>query len=123
LDADRDAVRAAQASGDAVIWISAGGTITFWNEAVERLFGYSRNEALASSLNLLIPERHRKAHWTRFRQITGTGDKRYAGRTLKTTGVHQLNYVIPVPFTASLASYPHKGMQALVATVRLDFDE
>jgi PAS domain S-box-containing protein len=48
--------------GDAVIISDAGGSITLWNPAAERMFGFTQSEALGHSLDLIIPERLRGRH-------------------------------------------------------------
>jgi PAS domain S-box-containing protein len=49
---------------DAVICRS--GTINRWNNASTMLFGYSAEEALGQSVELIIPEHLRAAHWSGF---------------------------------------------------------
>jgi PAS domain S-box-containing protein len=46
-------------SADAIIAIDAERRITMFNEAAERMFGYSEAEALGAPLDMLIPERLR----------------------------------------------------------------
>ncbi|HSK29694.1 MAG TPA: PAS domain-containing protein, partial [Candidatus Limnocylindria bacterium] len=48
-----------EAAGDAMIAAGADGSIVFWNPAAERLFGFTPQEALGQSLDLIIPERFR----------------------------------------------------------------
>jgi len=51
---------------DAVVYSDAAGTIVEWNAAAERLFRFSRTDALGRSLDLIIPEHLRAAHWAGF---------------------------------------------------------
>jgi PAS domain S-box-containing protein len=51
-----------QIAGDAILSIDANRRITLFNAAAERLFGYSRDEMLGQSIDLLIPARLRAAH-------------------------------------------------------------
>jgi PAS domain S-box-containing protein len=46
----------------AIISIDAQQRITLFNEAAERLFGYTRIEIIGQPLDLLIPERFRRTH-------------------------------------------------------------
>ncbi|MDP9178673.1 MAG: ATP-binding protein [Gemmatimonadota bacterium] len=49
-------------SADAIICIDESQRITFFNEGAERIFGYSRDEALGQPIEMLIPARHRPSH-------------------------------------------------------------
>jgi PAS domain S-box-containing protein len=56
---------------------SRDGLIRFWNPGAERLFGYSHNEAMARSLDLIIPEQLLERHWDGYRRVMETGKSRY----------------------------------------------
>ncbi len=45
-----------ESSDDAILSKDAEGIITSWNPAAERMYGYSVEEALGSSISMLIPE-------------------------------------------------------------------
>lgn len=49
-------------AADAIICIDANRSITFFNDGASRIFGYTAEEALGQDLDLLIPERFRRAH-------------------------------------------------------------
>lgn len=51
-----------EAAPNAMILTDAAGHITLVNTAVERLFGYERNELLGKSVDELVPERFRHGH-------------------------------------------------------------
>lgn len=44
-----------EATNDAIIGLSLDGTITNWNPAAERLYGFAENEAIGKSIELLAP--------------------------------------------------------------------
>jgi PAS domain S-box-containing protein len=44
-----------ESSNDAIITKTLDGTITAWNKAAERLFGYSAAEAVGKSINIIVP--------------------------------------------------------------------
>ncbi|MCC6624855.1 MAG: PAS domain S-box protein [Deltaproteobacteria bacterium] len=49
---------------DAMLIVDAGGRVVGVNEHAERLFGWPRDELVGSSMDVLVPERHRQAHAT-----------------------------------------------------------
>ena len=63
----------AQAAADAIIAAGADGKIIFWNPAAQRIFGFTADEAVGQSLDLIIPERFRARHWECYRQVMSTG--------------------------------------------------
>ena len=50
------AERVLESTADALIYADRSGTIARWNPAATALFGYSVDEALGQSLDLIIPE-------------------------------------------------------------------
>ena len=65
------------ARADAIVAADSDGVIRFWNPGAERIFGYTQDEALGRSLDLIIPERLRQRHWEGYRQVMETGHSRY----------------------------------------------
>ena len=49
------------------------GRIVEWDEGAELFFGYSREEALGQSLDLIVPEEFRERHWSGFNKAIATG--------------------------------------------------
>jgi PAS domain S-box-containing protein len=58
LYADRERLYSAavRSSNDAIITKSLAGTITGWNEAAQRLFGFTASEAIGQSIDIIVPE-------------------------------------------------------------------
>ena len=69
---------------DAVIFADRDGVIRAWNRSASILFGYEANEALSQSLDLIIPEQFREAHWTGYDRALKAGETKYSGKSLPT---------------------------------------
>ena len=76
-------------AGDAIIAVGANGDIILWNPAAERIFGFTPDEALGQSLDLIIPERFRERHWDGFRKVMLSGQTRYGAEVLRVPAIHK----------------------------------
>ncbi|WP_316207271.1 PAS domain S-box protein [Bradyrhizobium sp. SZCCHNR3118] len=76
-------------TADAVIYADRTGTILRWNPAASALFGYSAEEALGRSLDLIIPEHLRDAHWRGFEAAMTSGAMKLQGRPTLTRALHK----------------------------------
>ena len=76
-------------SPEAFIFADTSGTIRLWNRGAEAIFGYAPAEVLGRSLDVIIPEQLRTAHWTGFRNALATGVTKYAGHVLTTRSMHK----------------------------------
>ena len=74
---------------DAIIFADRDGAIRVWNRGAETVFGYCAAEVLGNSLDVIIPERLRRAHWDGFRRAIDTGQTKYGNRVLTTRSVHK----------------------------------
>lgn len=74
---------------DAIIFADRDGLIRIWNRGAERVFGHAAAAVLGTSLDVIIPERFRRAHWEAFHRAVATGSIRHAGRVLTTRSMHK----------------------------------
>ncbi|WP_405534572.1 PAS domain S-box protein [Streptomyces sp. NBC_00075] len=72
---------AAQAP-DGIVIIDGEGLIRFWNRGAERIFGFSAGDVDGRSLDVIIPERHRKRHWDGFAEAMARGTTKYGDADL-----------------------------------------
>ena len=78
------------------------GRITVWNHASEALFGFTAAEAIGQSLDLIIPEHLRKAHWDGFDRSIASGTTKYAGKVMTTRAVHKDGRKLYVDFSFAM---------------------
>jgi PAS domain S-box-containing protein len=104
--------------GDAVIGAGRDGAILLWNPAAERMFGFTADEALGRSLDLIIPERFRDRHWERYQQVMRTGQTKYGTDVLHVPALHKDKRTLSIAFTVALLCSRDNEIHMIVAIVR-----
>ena len=104
--------------GDAVVVSDAGGSITLWNPAAQRMFGFTEQEALGQSLDLIIPQRLQQRHWDGYRKTMETGQTRYGNDVLKVPAVHKDGRALSIAFTVALLHSAEGKLTGIVAVIR-----
>jgi PAS domain S-box-containing protein len=69
---------------DAIIFAGTDGLVREWNASAEAIFGFSAAEAVGQSLDLIIPEEFRTAHWSAYERALADRVTKYKGRALPT---------------------------------------
>ncbi|CAM2155707.1 MULTISPECIES: PAS domain-containing protein [Paraburkholderia] len=108
----------ADAIGDAIIISDAAGDITYWNPAATRMFGYTQDEALGKTLDLIIPERLRGRHWEGYHKTMATGQTRYGNDVLRVPAVDKDGRALSIAFTVALLHGAQGELTGIVAVVR-----
>jgi PAS domain S-box-containing protein len=107
-----------ETAADAIIAAGADGKIVFWNSAAARIFGFTADEALGQSLDLIIPERFRARHWEGYRQVMATGTTKYQSEVLRVPALHKEGKALSIAFTVTLLDSSDGQGRTIVATVR-----
>jgi len=94
---------------DAVIYADRSGNIVRWNDAAAELFGYTKQEALGRSLDLIIPEHLRGPHWIGFRAAMAGGALKLRGRPTLTRALHKSGRKLYVEMTFALVKAGAEG--------------
>src|ERR1700739_401511 len=76
-------------AADAVICADRTGIIIRWNHAAAALFGFSAEEALGQSVDLIIPEHLRAPHWSGFDAAMAKGATSLQARATLTRALHK----------------------------------
>ncbi|TWA77744.1 transcriptional regulator [Azospirillum brasilense] len=112
---------------EAIAYSDRAGIIRFWNAGAERVFGFTADEALGQSLDIIIPDRQRQRHWDGYDQVMKTGESRYGnGDLLSVPATRKDGTRISVEFTIvplKDADGAMLGMAAVMRDVTARFDE
>jgi PAS domain S-box-containing protein len=107
---------------DAIILADRDGIIRLWNGGAEAVFGYTAEDALGQSLDLIVPERFRERHWAGFRRAMETGVSRYGRELLAVPAIRKDATRISIEFSVAVLRDP--GGQVLgVAAIMRDVSE
>lgn len=110
----------AQDASDAIIYADTGGMIRFWNRGAERIFGFSEQDALEKSLDIIIPQNLRKRHWDAYAETMRTGSTRYgAGDILAVPALRKDGTQVSIEFSI-LPFRDKKGRMLGVAAILRD---
>lgn len=110
----------AQAIGDGLVVCDAAGTIVFWNAAATRIFGFTQDDALGKSLDLIIPQRQQQRHWDGYHKTMATGETRYGADVLRVPALHKEGKPLSIAFTVALLRGADGKVTAIAAVVRDD---
>ena len=74
---------------DGIIFADREGVIQIWNSAAAELFGDVPEEAVGRSLDIIVPEHLRHAHWEGFGNAVASGHTKHGTGAMKTRATHK----------------------------------
>ena len=96
---------------DCIITIGSGGRVLEFNPAAERLFGFSRDEAIGKELaDLIIPPRMREQHRRGLAHYLKTGEGPVIGKRIEIAGVRKDGSEILVELTITALKIDHEPL-------------
>jgi len=103
---------------DGILFADRDGIIKVWNSGAEKIFGYTKEEAIGESLDLIVPEKLRERHWDGYHKVMATGETRYGSELLKVPAAHKDGNRISVEFTIILVRDRENNILGSAAIVR-----
>lgn len=95
--------RIVENASDAVVVADKEGVIRLWNPRAEEIFGYSAEEAVGRTLDLIVPERQRERHWAGYHGVMASGVSRYGkGELLAVPATRRDGKRVSLEFTITL---------------------
>jgi len=118
LTLESSAVNILHSMPEAVIFCDLEGVIRVWNGGAEKVFGWSAAEAIGQSLDLIIPERMRKAHWDGFDQAIARGGVKPGRTSMITRSLHKVEEFIYVDMSFEMVRDESGKMLGSIAVAR-----
>jgi PAS domain S-box-containing protein len=113
-----DLSKLVESIGDAIVVADANEKIVLWNPAATRIFGYSEQEALGRTLDLIVPERQRQKHNEGFSKSMETGTTRYGASLLKVPAKHKDGSTLSIAFTVGMLFDSNGKANGVAAVIR-----
>lgn len=103
---------------DAVIFADRKGVIQVWNRGAETVFGYTEQEAIGQSLDLIVPERQRERHWAGYNRVMESGETKYGRELLAVPAMHKNGSRISIEFSVVLMKGADGKVEGIAAIMR-----
>jgi PAS domain S-box-containing protein len=107
-----------QQTSDALIYADNEGNIQRWNAAACELFGFTAEDAMEQSLDLIIPLHLREAHWRGFDAAMRSGQLKLSGKPTLTRALHKAGHKVYVEMTFALVKNPAGEVQGSISMAR-----
>lgn len=105
------------AAMDGVILMDDAGKLAFWNQAAERILGYSQADVMGQPLHaLLAPLRYRDEFLKRFAEFSVSGEGPIVGRTVELQALRKDGAEVPIELAVSAVQI--KGRWTAVGIMR-----
>ena len=87
---------------DAIVMIDSSGAVVYWNRAAERIFGYSRSEALGMAVHQwLAPPRYRSKAHAALPIFSATGRGEILGQTVEMAALRKDGSEFPIELSVT----------------------
>lgn len=104
---------------DAIVATDREGAVVFWGPGAARIFGFSAEETVGTSMDMIIPEALRERHWRGYREAMETGRSRYGdGDVLSVPALTKDGRRISVEFTIVMLRDERDRAVGTVAVMR-----
>ena len=94
------------------------GIIRFWNTASETLFGFTADEAIGQSLDIIIPPYLREPHWRGFHAAIAAGKTQHGGKATRTKALHKNGTFIYAEVSFCIIIDPITGERGSLSSAR-----
>lgn len=103
---------------EALIFSDLQGLIQRWNPGATTVFGFTAEEAIGESLDLIIPERLRKAHWEGFNKAIARSGTLPGRTSMITRSLHKSGEQIYVDMSFAMVHDAQGQLLGSIAVAR-----
>ncbi|WP_417387354.1 PAS domain-containing protein [Gimesia sp.] len=111
------------AVGDAIICVDREGMLVLWNPGAVRLFGFSAEEAIGASLDLIIPPESRKAHWEGFFAAMQQNHTRLGSSVIRVPMLRKNQSQFPGALTVGIVRGKDNRIERIGAIIREELEK
>jgi len=105
-----------QSANDAIISSDSKGKIIDWNPGAEKIFGYTKKEAIGKELTMIIPNTYREQHARGMKYLELNSEHRVSGKTRELIGLHKSGKEFAIEL--SLAEWETSGGKYFTGIIR-----
>jgi PAS domain S-box-containing protein len=94
------------------------GIVRLWNAGAQTMFGWSAEEALGKSMDMIIPEKHRPRHWEGYDRVMASGVTKYGRNLLAVPALTKDGRRISIEFNVVLLKDAEGRVLGIAATMQ-----
>jgi PAS domain S-box-containing protein len=94
------------------------GIVRLWNAGAQTMFGWSAEEALGKSMDMIIPEKHRPRHWEGYDRVMASGVTKYGRNLLAVPALTKDGRKISIEFNVVLLKDAEGRVVGIAATMQ-----
>lgn len=113
----------AQTTTDAFVAIDPQNRVIYWNKGAEDLFGWTAEETIGQSLNIIVPSVHRTAHLEAMLRLSAGGQPRLLGKRTNVTAIDREGREVFIELALTHWLDPVSGKPAGYASIMRDVSE
>ena len=98
---ERKNITITKTATDAIITINSDGFVLAWNNAAEKIFGYSSSEMLNKNLSKIMPAKYIKKHEERIKKLKQGKKAKLFGKTIELTAINRQGKEFPIELSLS----------------------
>ena len=107
-----------EASPVAILYADRDGIVRIWNAGAEAMFGFTADEIVGQSMDIIIPEKQRPRHWEGWKRVMQTGVTKYGRDPLAVPALRKDGSRISIEFHIVLL---RDGAAAIVRDVSAQY--